>query len=61
MTEGPYTCKECDPESDITALVIAERDQQMSVLRRRHARENDSWSVIVTCPNGHEVVISSEG
>lgn len=57
--EGPYFCPECEAgETDLTERVIAERDEQMTVMRQ--ALRSKKWSVILTCPRGHEVVFDGE-
>ena len=55
MADGPYTCEICNPPRDVTDQVKAERDEQMMVLRTRR-RPGEKWSVVVSCPVGHEVV-----
>lgn len=58
--DGPFFCPSCGGENtDVTDLVLAERDEQMIVLRTTR-RSGRSWSVIVTCPLGHEVVVDGE-
>jgi hypothetical protein len=58
-TEGPYFCPQCGAEeADLTERVIAERDEQMTVLRQ--TLRSKKWSVILTCPQGHEVVFEGE-
>jgi hypothetical protein len=57
--DGPFYCEQCDPQRDITAQVLAERDQQMEMLRARRSSQPSGWSVWITCPAGHDVVIDS--
>lgn len=57
MDDGPFFCEQCDPPRDVTAQVIAERDQQMEMLRGRRDLQTTGWSVWITCPEGHDVVI----
>lgn len=54
MTEPTYTCEECKPTLDVTEQVLAERDEQVVVLRTRR-KPGSTWSVAITCPNGHEL------
>ena len=61
MDDGPFYCEQCDPPRDVTAQVLAERDQQMEMLRGRRGRRDRQvagWSVWITCPDGHDVVIN---
>jgi hypothetical protein len=57
MLEERYTCERCNPPADVTTQVLAERDDQMDVLRTRR-RPGQRWSVKVICPNGHELHVS---
>jgi hypothetical protein len=58
--DGPFYCPECRPQQvEITDRVRAERDGQMMILREV-PRSGGKWSVIVKCPNGHEVAIEGE-
>ena len=59
--DGPFYCEQCDPPRDITAQVLAERDQQMEMLRVRKGPRLIGWSVWITCPAGHDVVIDAAG
>lgn len=55
--DGPYFCPACgNQKMDITDAVRGERDEQMMVLRTT-SRPGRKWSVIVTCPENHEIVI----
>ena len=55
MSEKPeFVCSECEPELDVTAQVLAERDEQMLILRSTK-RSGEKWSVVITCPKGHEL------
>jgi hypothetical protein len=56
-----FYCEQCDPPRDVTAQVLAERDQQMEMLRSRRGFQPAGWSVWITCPAGHDVVIDSTG
>jgi hypothetical protein len=54
VTEERYICDRCVPPVDVTAQVLAERDEQMDVLRTRR-RSGKPWSVKIECPHGHEI------
>jgi hypothetical protein len=63
MNDSPggarFYCPFCEAEeTDITDLVIAERDPSMTVLRTTNRARK--WSVLVTCPKGHEVAVDGE-
>lgn len=64
MSTGPaeerFYCPFCAPEEvELTDLVLAEREQSILVLRSRQ-RGPRKWSVLVECPNGHEIAIDGE-
>jgi hypothetical protein len=55
-----FYCPFCEPEKvDLTDLVLAERDQSIIVLRGRQ-RGPRKWSVMVKCPNDHDVAVDGE-
>lgn len=53
-----WFCVLCEPESEVTDRVLAQRDQHVSFLRA-DAADND-WRVRVTCPNGHRMTITGQ-
>lgn len=55
-----FTCTRCDPPRNVTDQVLAARDAEMLVLRwnPRKAKTPTTWSVVIDCPGGHEVVFS---
>jgi hypothetical protein len=54
MSDQQYVCDQCDPARDVTEQVLAERDEQVVVLRTRR-KPGATWSVAITCPAGHEL------
>lgn len=55
-----FICPHCDPPQDISEQVMAERDEELAVLRSGRGRKQGKWSMITRCPNGHEVAFSGE-
>jgi hypothetical protein len=53
--DGPYLC-EC--KQDLTAEVIAEREQEMLLMRLRRGEGQRTWSVWVKCACGKDLVFS---
>jgi hypothetical protein len=60
QSEEKFVCTQCDPPRDMTAKVIAERDEELDLLRSGRSRRQGTWSVVMTCPKGHEVAFSGK-